>query len=235
MKNIIDLHCHTIVSGHAYSTIQENARVAKEKELKYMGVSEHAPGMPGGAHLYYFHNLKVLPREIEGVRILKGMEANIVNYQGNLDADDETLSCLDYVIASLHPPCIPFGSIEENTSAVVNAMKNPYVKIIGHPDDSRFKLNYEEVVKAAKENDVLLEVNNSSLSPNSYRAGAWENVKTMLNLCMEKRVKIILGSDAHVSYDVGGFSNCIKILEEVNFPKDLVFNSSLENIERLFA
>ena len=235
MENIIDLHCHTIASGHAYSTMQENLKAAKEKKLKFMGISDHAPGMPGGPHLFYFHNLKVIPREIEGVRILKGMEVNIIDFQGKVDVDEDTLSTLDYVIASLHPPCIAFGSIEENTNATINAMKNPYVKVIGHPDDSRFELNYEAVVNAAKEYNVLLEVNNSSLSPNSYRAGAWENVKTMLNLCKEKKVKIILGSDAHVSYSVGDFSNCIKVLEEVDFPKELVFNASLESIEKLFS
>jgi putative hydrolase len=235
MNNIIDLHCHTVASGHAYSSIQENAKIAKEKKLKFMGVSDHAPNMPGGAHLFYFYNLKVLPREIDGVRILKGMEANITDYEGSLDADEEVLSALDYIIASLHPPCIKFGTIEENTSAVINAMKNPYVKIIGHPDDSRFKLNYEEVVRAAKENNVLLEVNNSSLSSNSFRAGAWENVKIMLNLCKEHKVKVILGSDAHVSYSVGDFSNCIKVLEEVDFPEQLVFNSSIEDINLLFS
>ena len=234
MKNIIDLHCHTIASGHAYSTMQENLKAAKEKNLKFMGISDHAPGMPGGAHLFYFHNLKVIPREIEGVRILKGMEVNIIDFQGKVDVDEETLSILDYVIASLHPPCIASGSVEENTNAIINAMKNPYVKVIGHPDDSRFELNYEAVVNAAKEYNVLLEVNNSSLSPNSYRAGASENVKTMLNLCKEKKVKIILGSDAHVSYSVGDFSNCIKVLEEVDFPEELVFNASLESIELLF-
>jgi putative hydrolase len=235
MENIIDLHCHTIASGHAYSTLQENIKAAKERNLKFMGVSDHAPGMPGGAHLFYFHNLKVIPKEIEGVRILRGMEVNIIDFQGKVDVAEDTLSILDYIIASLHPPCIAFGTVEENTNAIINAMKNPYVKIIGHPDDSRFELNYEAVVNAAKEHNVLLEVNNSSLSPNSYRAGAWENVKTMLNLCKEKKVKIILGSDAHVSYSVGDFSNAIKILEEVDFPEELVFNTRLEDINVLFS
>jgi putative hydrolase len=233
MKYIMDLHCHSIASGHAYSTIQENAKIAAEKNLKFMGISDHAPGMPGGTHLYYFFNLKVLPKEIDGVRILKGVEANIVDYNGTLDIGKEVFENLDYAIASLHPPCINFGTVEENTRAIINAMKNPYVKIIGHPDDSRFPLNYEEIVKAAKEYGVLLEVNNSSLNAGSFRAGAWENVKIMLNLCKEYRVKVILGSDAHISYDVGNFTNCAKLLEEVDFPEELVVNYNEEDIMAL--
>ncbi len=59
-------------------------------------------------------------------------------------------------------------------------MKNPRVNIIGHPDDSRYPLDYEKIVKAAKENKVMLEINNSSLTPGSFRDGAKENIQTML-------------------------------------------------------
>ncbi|MGL6170157.1 MAG: phosphatase, partial [Fusobacteriaceae bacterium] len=67
MKTLVDLHTHTVVSGHAYSTLQENILSAKEKGLKYLGMSEHAPEMPGGAHLFYFSNIRVVPREVDGV------------------------------------------------------------------------------------------------------------------------------------------------------------------------
>lgn len=224
MKYSIDLHCHTTASGHAYSTMQELAREASDKKLKAIGISDHGPAMPGGAHLFHFFNLRVVPKEVYGVRVLKGVEANILDVKGSLDVPNECLEQLDYAIASLHPPCIKFGTIEENTNAVINAMKNPFVKIIGHPDDSRFPLDYEKVVKAAKENQVLLEVNNSSLNVNGYRAGAWENTRTMLTLCKEQNVKVILGSDAHISFHVGEFTNCLKVIEEVGFPEDLIEN-----------
>ena len=53
----------------------------------------------------------------------------------------------DVVIASLHIPCIKPGSIEQNTNALIKAMDNPYVNIIGHPDDSRYPVDYEKLVK----------------------------------------------------------------------------------------
>lgn len=224
MKAIIDLHTHTISSGHAFSTLKENIEGAKESGLKILGLSDHAITMPGTAHPFYFHNMRVIKEEINGIRVLKGIEANIIDYDGNVDVEPELIEILDYMIASLHGPCIKPGTIEENTTALIKAMDIPKVKVIGHPDDSRFPIDYERLVLAAKEKNIAIEMNNSSLSPRSFRKNASENYKTILKLCKEHEVKIILGSDAHIYYDVGRFDNCYKLLEEIDFPEKLVWN-----------
>ncbi|WP_283595576.1 phosphatase [Paraclostridium bifermentans] len=234
MNAIIDLHCHTIASGHAYSTLKENIDEAKLKGLKYVGVSDHAPNMPGSTHPFYFGNLGVIKEEINGVKVLKGIEANIMDFDGNIDIPSDVVGKLDYVIASFHPPCINPGNIHENTKAILNAMENEEVKIIGHLDDSRYPVDYEKVVVKAKETNTLLEINNSSLRPNSFRVGAIENAKILLNLCKKHDVKVILGSDAHIYYQVGSFENCMKIIEEVNFPGNLVVNFNEEYIKEYF-
>lgn len=235
MRTLIDLHCHTVSSGHAYSTVKENIEEAKAKGLKYLGISDHGPMMPGGPHIYHFYNLRVFKNEIDGVRVLKGAEVNILNSNGEIDLPEDVLGGLDYTIASLHPPCFPFASIEENTQALINAMKNPYVKIIGHPDDSRYPLNYEELVINAKKHKVALEVNNSSLKEDSYREGAKDNVKMLLEECKRHNAFIILGSDAHIYYEVGEFNNIISILEEVNFPKELILNYNEEALKEFLT
>ena len=84
MKALIDLHTHALSSGHAYSTVKENIEYAKINNLKYYGISDHGINMPGGPHLFYFQNLKVIPSEVNGVRVLRGMEANIIDYDGFL-------------------------------------------------------------------------------------------------------------------------------------------------------
>lgn len=224
MKAFVDLHCHTISSGHAFSTLKENIDEAKLKGLKVLGISDHAISMPGTAHEFYFSNFGVIKKEINGVRILKGIEANIMDYEGTIDVSKDLCEKLDYVIASLHPPCIKPSSMEDNTQAIVKAMENPYVKIIGHPDDSRYPLDYRKVVQAAKENNVLIELNNSSLKPNGFRQNARENYITLLNLCKDQEVKIIMGSDAHIYYDVGELSYALELLQETNFPNRLVAN-----------
>ncbi len=233
MKKLLDLHCHTLSSGHAYSTLEEMIQGAKRNGIKVLGIADHAPSMPGAPHKYFFQNLIVLPKEVDGVTVLKGVEANIMDYDGNIDMSDKELKHLDYAIASFHPPCIDYGSIEQNTNAVLKVMENPYVKVIGHPDDSRYPLDYEQIVLAARDNNVALEVNNSSLNPGSFRVGAHENAEHFLKLCKANQTKVIFGSDAHISFDVGAFHNCLKIAEKVGFPKELIVNYNAELINDL--
>jgi len=224
MKLLIDMHTHTIASSHAYSTLQENVAEAKEKGLTHLGISDHGPMLPGGAHLYYFQNLRVIPREIQGITILRGAEANIIDYAGTLDLNTSDYNYIDYFIASAHVPCIRRGTIAENTLALTEAMKNPRVAIIGHPDDGRCPLDYETLVKAAKDHNVLLEVNNSSLNPEGFRQNARENVAKMLKLCMKYNVSVIVNSDAHFSSYVGDFDNALEVIRDVEFPEDLIIN-----------
>lgn len=230
MKFVLDAHTHTIVSGHAYSTLQEVVHEAAQKGLELVAITDHAPSMPGSTHIFYFNNMGVVPDYIEGVRVLKGVEANIINYEGAIDMDDYSLSQMDIVIASLHPPCIGFGTMEENTRAIIGAMKNPHVNIIGHPDDGRFPLDYDRIVQAAKEYKVLLEVNNSSMNPKGFRKGL-EKIKLMLEKCKQENVPVIVGSDAHISYDVGNFGYAIPLLEDMSFPEELIVNTSIDQLK----
>lgn len=235
MKAIVDMHTHTVASGHAYSTINENVKFAKQHGIKILGMSDHGPNMLGGPELYFFNNLKVIPKEIDGVRVLKGMEANILDAEGNLDKlDPRALPGLDYLIASLHTICMKPSTKEDNTNAILNAMDKEKVKIIGHPDDGRYPLDYEPIVKKAKEKNILIEVNNSSLSPNTFRKGARENIKTYLELCKKYGVRIIMGTDAHICYDIGVFKYAEEVIEEANFPKELVINYWEDQIKEFF-
>lgn len=228
MINRMDLHTHTIASGHAYSSLMDNVNTAKSKGVKIIGVSDHAPSMPGSTHEYYFSNLRVLPPYIEGVRVLKGAEVNVLNEMGDIDLDERSLSFLDYAIASLHLPCIEVKSAKANTDALINAMQHKIVKIIGHPDDSRYPLDYERLVLAAKENGVLLEVNNSSLSPHAFRENALENYHTLLVLCIKHEAMIIINSDCHFHEHIGDQTYALSLLEQMNFPERLIANLTME-------
>ncbi|PKM49057.1 MAG: phosphatase [Firmicutes bacterium HGW-Firmicutes-7] len=235
MQYCLDVHTHTIASGHAYSSLQEMVAMAKQKGLELVGISDHAPGMPGSTYIYYFQNLRVVPKEIDGVKVLKGVEANIIDYQGRIDMSVNELKQLDYVIASMHPPCIKASTKRNNTRALIKTMENQYVNIIGHPDDSRYPMDYEEIVVAAKENNVLLEINNASLNPIGFRGNAVVATRQILALCMRFNHPVILGSDAHISYDVGNFEYCLPVLAEIEFPKELIVNRSTEALLKFLA
>jgi putative hydrolase len=228
MRFCLDTHTHTIASGHAYSTVQEMISYAKTKGMKLLAITEHAPAMPGTCHKFYFDNLKILRNREKDIQMLYGAELNILDYEGHVDLPEEVIQGLDLCIASLHTPCIAPGTIEENTNAYLNVMKNPNVHILGHPDDSRYPVDYERLVKAAKEYKIALEVNNSSLSPHSFRSGAHDNILTYLRLCKTYGVPIALGSDSHYCEYIGDFSYAEELLEAADFPEDLILNTDTE-------
>lgn len=231
MNIVVETHTHTIASGHAYNTITEMVKAASEKGIKLLAITEHAPAMPGTCHNFYFHNLRVVKRNMFDVELLLGTELNIIDYEGNIDMDETTLQQLDIAIASLHNPCITPGTSEQNTNALIGAMKNPFVKIIGHPDDSRFPVDYERLVKAAKEHHILLELNNNSLNPSGFRVNAKENDIAMLELCKKYQVPITLGSDAHITDDIANCCYSKEILDITAFPEELIINTSVEKFK----
>ena len=233
MKYLSDLHTHSIVSGHAYTTLLENINYCAEKGIKILGTSEHAPTMPGAPHYWYFGNLKVVPRVVNGVTILRGCEANILDIDGSLDMTAESSRNLDYMIASFHEPVFKPKSKEENTAAILNVMdKYDKVEILGHLGNPNYELDYEAIVKKAKEKDIMIEINNSSLLGSS-RVGSDVNCKKVALLCKEIGTKVILTSDAHINTCIGVFNKGIELLEEIQMPKELVMNDPEKLIAHL--
>lgn len=228
MKVLIDPHTHTIMSGHAYNTIDEMTRSAANAGLANIGITEHAPKMPGSCNILYFSNYPVIRREKYGVKRLMGVEANIMDYTGRLDIKEPVINKMDIVIASFHTPCIQPADIKSHTKCLIEVMSNPFVNIIGHPDDARYCIDMEAVVLAAKEKHVLLELNNNSMRPTGPRVGAYENDVRMLELCKKHNVPVIMGSDAHVEEDIANFVNCEKVVAEVDFPDRLIANYDMD-------
>ncbi len=233
MKIVADTHTHTIVSGHAYSTIKEMIEFAEKAELEVLALTEHAPRLPGAPHEFYFSNYRVLPKKKNNLHILYGAEINILDETGAVDLNYGLCREMDIVVASIHTPEACYGEskgIVKNTQAYVNAMKHEFVHVIGHPDDTRIPVDYETLVLAAKEHNVLLEVNNSSLEPTSFRERARENQLEYLELCKKHQVKIATGSDAHVDLHVGNFRQVKSVLEEIAFPEELVITTNAERL-----
>ena len=228
MRFEVDLHTHSISSGHAYSTIQEMAREASNKGIRAFAVTDHGPAMMGAPSLFHFGNLKAVPDEIMGVKIIKGVEANIINYSGITDMPDEYLKKLDFAIASFHDVCIPPSSKEEHTSAAVNVLKNPFIDAIAHPGNPVFQVDIEAVVKAAKEHGKFIEINNHSFA---VRTGSEKNCREFAVKCREMGVGIVCGSDAHICFDIGKFDRVYKLLAEVGMREELILNTSVEKFE----
>ena len=224
-----DIHTHTIASGHASTaTITDMAKAAASRNLKMLGISDHGPATCGGGKPSYFRSLSYAQKERLGVEMLYGAEANILNNDGKLDLENSILAKLDYVIASIHKPVKKPGTMEENTAAYIAAMKNPYVRIIGHCDDVKYPVDYLEIVKAAMKYDVLLEINNSSLSPDGYRGDTRFNDLMILNLCRHYHYPVIFASDSHGTKHVGDFTFSLELAQLAGMPDSLIMNYSLK-------
>lgn len=224
----LDVHTHTVMSGHAYSTMQEMVTAAQQKHLDILGITEHAPGIPGTCHPIYFRNLHVVPRQYDGLRLLLGAELNILDTKGTLDLDEYYYKMLDLRIAGIHLLCWEGGTIEENTQGMINAIRNPWTQIISHPGDGTAELLFEPIVLAAKETKTLLEINNSSLNPVRKKETALKNNLEILRLCKQYEVPVILSSDAHISYAIADYSFIWPLLQETDFPDQLIMNYDTE-------
>lgn len=232
MNYKLDSHMHTLASGHAYNTIKEMVQAGVEKNLELIAITEHAKMLPGTCHDLYFLNLKVIPRKQQGIEVLFGAEVNIMDYEGKLDMSPGLMKRMDVIIASLHIPCIKPGTVAENTNALVKAIENPIVNIIGHPDDGRYPVDFDTLVAAAREHHVLLELNNSSLRPGGSRLDARTADIKMLELCKKYKAPIIMNSDAHWSDDVGNCCYSAPLVEEMGFPEELIVNRFVEEYKK---
>ena len=233
MRVEIDTHTHTLASGHAYNTMNEMAKAAADKGLKGLAITEHAPEMPGTCHLYYFQNLRIVPRKRFGIELLLGTELNIMNAEGKVDLSEDVLKTLDIAIASIHIPCFRDERTVENvTAAYENVMENPYVDIIGHPDDGRYNIDYEALVQGAREYGKVLELNNHSMDPDCNRENAVENDTIMLEYCKKYRVPVVMDSDAHFDLLIGEFDLARDLLTKLDFPEELVLNRSVDAVKK---
>ena len=229
MKYEIDPHCHSIASGHAFSSIAEIMEAAAARGLKMVGIADHGPALPGGPHEFYFGNMKVLPDRMYGVELLKGVEANIIDFNGTLDLSDERLKALDIVLAGFHMPCIEPGTTEENTRGMIAAIEHDLVDIIVHPGNPVFPINMEPVLEAAKAHNTLIEINNSSFGIS--RKGSEDNCAKIAQRCMDMGVRVAVGSDSHYVSFVGEFGKVDRIFRQIGMPEDLIATGSVEGFK----
>ena len=235
MQILADYHTHTVYS-HGKGSIEDNVKVAIEKGIKTIGISDH-----GYKHIAYGvkmddifrmrEEIDKLKLKYKNIEILLGMECNILDSHGNIDMNDKVHKVLDYVMAGYHFASTPTSiksmlnhcnnylvknekSKEYNTISLINAMKQNDIFIITHPGD-KGDIYIDEVAKIAKDTDTRLEINSSHgfLNVNQLR-----EIKDIGN-------KFIIGSDAHIPGNVGNFEKALKIAKEAN-----INLSTIENI-----
>ena len=224
----VDTHTHTMLSGHAHSTLLENATYAARAGLKGMVVSEHGPMITNAPPEFSISTYALIPDYIEGVRVYRGIEANIYSYEGDVDIKESNLKKLDFVIASMHDIVIHPGTAQQNAAAMIGALKNPYVDMIGHPGNPYYPLDREAVVRAAKDQDKLLEINNRSFL---IRKGSADGCLELIKLCAKMGVRMCISSDAHSCFELGRADYAYDAIVHCDFPEELIVNRTKESFE----
>ncbi len=225
MKIVVDTHTHTVASGHAYSTLTENAAHAKEQGLQLLCTTDHAPDMPGAPHYWYFNNQKILPRFLSGVGIIRGVEANIRSTEGNIDLPPSSDTLLDWVIGSFHEPVFAPNTVENNTLALINTIKSGRVDALGHLGNPNYPFDIDAVLECAKQYSVAIEINNTSLTGNS-RKGSEENCDKIVQAGARIGTLFTTGSDAHFYDQIGNLPLAVNLLKKHNVPETQVITSS---------
>lgn len=222
----VDTHTHTNISHHAYSTLEENIAAAKRKGMEGIAITNHGPELGDGAHPWHFSSLKNFKNYVYGIRLLRGAEVNIMDAEGRIDLDDYALAPLEIVIASMHTPCFaPNQDSETVTRAYLNTLeRNPKVNIMGHMGDGRYKCDYRTVLNKVKETGRIVEINHHSFD---VRKGSHENCREIALICKELKIPVVMSTDAHFSDDVGEVENSWLLLKSIDFPEELILNTSL--------
>lgn len=214
MKFVVDTHTHTYASGHAYSTLIENARAAKANGLTLFCTTDHAHSMPGAPHYWFFSNQRILPRFLEGVGVLRGVEANILNPQGEIDLHPSVDANLDWVIASFHEPVFTPADKATHTAALINTIESGRVDALGHLGNPNFDFDFAEVIACAKAHHVAIEINNSTLKGNS-RIGSIDRCYQIAQVAKTLDAYITTGSDAHFCLDLGELFLASELIDQV--------------------
>lgn len=233
MRLLADLHTHTVASGHSFSTVTELVHAARAGGLELIAVTDHGPTVPQGAHPWYFWNSKVIPSVLDGVRILKGCEANVSFSEPNgIDLPDDILRLLDFVTVGFHPQTgCDQRDRDRNTDALLRVMANPYVDQISHPgNESEFPLHLDLVVAAAVTHRVILELNDHSFAPTSARSAGADREREFAEAAFTAGAPIAIGSDAHYALHVGRFDAAVAVAEELGIPESAFVNRSARTV-----
>lgn len=227
MKIEVDSHSHTIASGHAYSTLAENIAAAAAAGISLLASTEHGPAMPGAPHPWYFMNMRVIPRNLGVVTILRGIEANICNMAGELDIDDTLHSQLDVVLGALHEPVLAPSTAADHTRAIIAAITSGRIDILAHGGNPAFPIDLDAVAEAAAIHQVLIEINNSSFT--TSRRGSAKNCAALAEAVARRDGCLTFGSDAHIACNIGQFSECRSLVRSVGFPEERIVSRSKES------
>ena len=223
-----DLHVHSIRSSCGFHTLLEIIAIMKGKKQTACALTDHGPKLATPPS-HFSVMLRRLPPVINGIRLLKGIEASILNVDGEIDLPVFEGYPFEIILAGLHNHDIFEDSlgIEENTRAVVNAIKrNPSIKVLTHPYFKTLPLDLDVVTDAALENGIALEINNSYILNGK---ADMESMAYMVGLCKKKDVMLAVNSDGHVFSEMAEYGLAMEFLKPYGIENFTIVNRTFES------
>lgn len=235
-----DYHTHTPYS-HGKNTVLENARAAKALNLKQIAITDH-----GFNHLLFGLKRKSLAdlraecteaEKLTGVKVLMGMESNLISIDGETDMREDDLQYFDIYLCGLHEvlkykkfsdmynlmmknyAAYKFGKrpsqkiIDITTKAYINAIVNNPIDIITHINYKCY-CNLEEVAKCCADYGTYIEINTKKRHVSAEE----------LNIMASTGVKFVIDSDAHSADRVGDIKIAEELLKEAAIPLEQIEN-----------
>lgn len=193
-----DLHSHTTYSD-GEASIYDMAQAFIAKGYEYFAVTDHSSimaivnGMSTKDIQRQWKEIDELNKKLKGkIKILKGCEVDILK-DGSLDFGDDVLKQLDIVVISAHM----YGTLpyDQQTERLLNAIENPYAKILGHPTGrlinkrAPMEFDMEKVIEACVQNHVAIEINSNPLRldlPDRF-----------IKIAKDKGAKFVIDTDSH--------------------------------------
>lgn len=230
----VDTHTHTILSGHAWSTLTENCCAARDRGMKGLCLTEHGPAIECGAPAFIPHSQRMLPDFVERIRVYKGVEINILDHENHLDIPEEYLKLSEFAIASIHTHMFSAkANRDANTATYLTMLRHPYIDILGHADDPSVPCDFEAMVLEAQKQGKLLEFNNNSTT--AHRPGSLPSLKEYILCCKKHDQRVCVASDAHFHTMIGNVGPMMRLLDELEFPQELIVNLTKERFDAYLA
>ncbi len=197
-----DMQSHTTQSD-GNNTLEEMAHAAKDKGYEYLAITDHSKrvgvttGLDSKGLRRQMKQIDSLNKKFKKFRVLKSIEVDILE-DGSLDLLDDILEELDIVVCSIHSKLdLPE---DKQTERYIRAMDNPYCTIIAHPTERRIKernpmnLNMDTLMKAAKERNVVLEIN--------AQPDRLDMSDVHCRMAVDYGVRVVISTDAHRTSDL---------------------------------
>jgi putative hydrolase len=217
----VDLHTHTFFSACGIHTHLEILTRAKALGMTAVAITDHGSALSPRVSSPFFDRLN---HPLDGIRLLKGMECNLLNDKGEIDLEPERLRYLDVVLLGIHPNT-PRGLGEAAYTDMMLAaiQKNAAIDILTHLNDESYPVRFEAVIEAATARGIAIELNNSKTllrrSPDSL-------TRKLISVSKTKGARMVITSDMHAIEELGADSAVKPFLIEQDFPIERVVSSS---------